>query len=86
MVQDHLNAQADILRQARPEEDKAADTLKGLKSAAGFLRHELGARLNLRHTPQLQFVPDDSIAYGAHIFDLLSKLDIPEDKHDDNAE
>lgn len=68
------------------EEDKAADTLKGLKSAAGFLRHELGARLNLRHTPQLQFVPDDSIAYGAHIFDLLSKLDIPEDKHDDNAE
>ena len=68
------------------EEDKAADTLKGLKSAAGFLRHELGARLNLRHTPQLQFVPDDSIADGAHIFDLLSKLDIPEDKHDDNAE
>ena len=68
------------------EEDKAADTLKGLKSAAGFLRHELGARLNLRHTPQLQFVPDDSIAYGAHIFDLLSKLDIPEDKHDDNAD
>ena len=47
-----------------------------LKSAAGFLRHELGARLNLRHTPQLQFVPDDSIAYGAHIFDLLSKHNI----------
>lgn len=66
------------------EEDKAAGTLKGLRSAAGFLRRELGARLSLRHTPQLQFVADDSIAYGAHIFDLLNKLDIPEDEHDDD--
>ena len=43
------------------ESEKLADTIKGLRSAAGFLRRELGARLNLRHTPQLQFVPDDSI-------------------------
>jgi len=65
------------------EADKAKDTLKGLKSAGGFLRRELGARLNLRHTPQLDFVLDDSIAYGAHIFDILSKLDIPEDSDED---
>ncbi len=65
------------------EADRARDTLKGLKSAGGYLRRELGARLNLRHTPQLDFVLDDSIAYGAHIFDLLSKLDIPEDSDEE---
>lgn len=65
------------------EAEKAKDTMKGLKSAAGYLRRELGARLNLRHTPQLQFELDDSIAYGAHIFDILSKLDIPEDSDEE---
>ena len=65
------------------EEERAKDTLKGLKSAGGYLRRELGARLNLRHTPQLNFVLDDSIAYGAHIFELLNKLDIPEDSDED---
>ena len=64
----------------------SASNIIRLRQGAGLTQAELGARLNLRHTPQLQFVPDDSIAYGAHIFDLLSKLDIPEDKHDDNAD
>ena len=45
--------------------------LKGLKSAAGFLRRELGSKLSLRYTPELQFFVDDSIAYGAHILDML---------------
>ena len=48
--------------------------LKGLKSAAGYLRRELGQRMNLRYTPELQFFPDDSIAYGAHILDVLSHV------------
>ena len=47
------------------------DVLKGLKSAAGFLRRELGRTLNLRYTPELQFIADDSIAYGAHILEIL---------------
>ena len=47
------------------------DLMKGLKSASGFLRRELGQRLDLRYTPELQFLPDDSIAHGAHILDLL---------------
>ena len=50
------------------------DFLKGLKSASGYLRRELGQRLNLRYTPELQFFPDDSIAYGAHILDMLSHV------------
>ena len=47
------------------------DVVKGLKSAAGYLRRELGAAVKLRYTPELQFVADDSIEYGAHILEML---------------
>ena len=45
--------------------------LKGLKSAAGYLRRELGRALNLRATPELSFAQDDSMAKGAHILEML---------------
>lgn len=53
--------------------DKAQekDVLKGLKSASGFLRRELGRALQLRYTPELQFIADDSISQGAHILEVL---------------
>ena len=51
--------------------DQEKDVLKGLKSASGFLRRELGHSLQLRYTPELQFIADDSIAYGAHILEVL---------------
>ncbi|HAT78984.1 MAG TPA: ribosome-binding factor A, partial [Oscillibacter sp.] len=41
------------------------------KSAAGYLRRELGANMSLRYTPELQFIADDSIEYGAHILEML---------------
>ena len=47
------------------------DAMKGLKSAAGYLRRELGASMSLRYTPELQFIADDSIEYGAHILEML---------------
>ena len=47
------------------------EVVKGLKSAAGYLRRELGSALKLRHTPELQFVEDDSIGQGAHILSTL---------------
>ena len=47
------------------------DVLKGLRSAAGYLRRELGAAVKLRYTPELQFVADDSIEQGAHILRML---------------
>ena len=53
------------------QEDRAAEALKGLKSASGYLRRELGHALQLRYTPELQFIADDSIAYGAHILEVL---------------
>ena len=55
------------------------DTLKGLKSAAGYLRRELGAALKLRYTPELVFEADDSIAHGAHILDILHGIEEKED-------
>ena len=47
------------------------DMLKGLKSASGYLRRELGAAVKLRYTPELQFIADDSIQQGAHILEML---------------
>ena len=47
------------------------EVVKGLKSASGYLRRELGRALPLRYTPELQFVADDSIHQGAHILSML---------------
>ena len=57
------------------EEHKANDAMKGLKSAGGFLRRELGHALNLRHTPELMWALDDSITYGAKMLKLINSLD-----------
>ena len=56
---------------------------RGLKSAAGWLRRELGSSLKLRNTPELTFELDHSIEYGAHINELISNLDI---KHDEDEQ
>ena len=53
------------------DKSQEKDVMKGLKSAAGFLRRELGRALQLRYTPELQFIADDSIQYGAHILEVL---------------
>ncbi len=51
-----------------------AEALAGLKSAAGWLRHELGQRLRLRNTPQLVFHYDPSLERGEHIASILDEL------------
>ena len=53
------------------DKSASAQALKGLKSASGYLRRELGRALSLRNTPELTFVRDDSIDKGAHILDML---------------
>lgn len=53
---------------------------KGLKSASGWLRRELGQSLKLRNTPELTFELDHSIEYGAHINEMISKLNIESDE------
>lgn len=54
------------------EEKKAA--IKGLMSAAGFIRREIGNRIKLRCVPEFTFTEDSSIEYGAHINELLNQL------------
>ena len=55
---------------------------RGLKSASGWLRRELGTTLNLRYTPELVFELDHSIEYGAHISQVIESLDI---RHDEES-
>lgn len=56
------------------DEKKKDDAIKGIKNAAPFLRREVARRLNLRITPELNFVLDDSIEYGNHIMDVIKKI------------
>ena len=56
---------------------------KGLRSAAGWLRRELGSSMSLRYTPELVFEIDHSIEYGAHINQIINDLDI---SHDEDGE
>ena len=68
------------------DEEYTRETLAGLKSSSGYLRRELGRNLQLRYTPELQWQADDSITHGAHILDILSKLDIAEDTEDESTD
>ena len=56
------------------EEGKAADAMKGLKSAGGWLRREISSDLKLRYTPELVWALDDSITYGARMLELINSL------------
>ena len=50
------------------------ETLDGLKKSAGYIRSELAKRINLRYTPELSFVIDDSLEYGAKIENILKDI------------
>ena len=65
------------------DESKAAEALKGLKSAGGYLRRELGSALNLRYTPELVWALDDSITYGAKMLKLINSLEVKPDEQSD---
>ena len=64
--------------------------IKGLKSAEGYIRRQLAHTVNLRNTPQIRFILDQSIEYGVHMSKLID--DVVEDdsnvekKDDENAE
>jgi len=64
---------------SKPELNKK-EFMKGLKSASGFLRSELGRALSLRHTPSLHFELDKSLEHGSKINTILSNLDIEADE------
>ena len=64
------------------QEEKAKEALKGLKSAGGYLRRELGRALQLRYTPELTWALDDSITYGAKMMQLINSLDVKKDEEE----
>ena len=86
----HVDTTSD-LRYARVyisalDKTQEKDVLKGLKSAAGYLRRELGAAVKLRYTPELQFVADDSIEQGAHILQMLRDPEVVKPANPANAD
>ena len=65
------------------QEDKAAEAMKGLKSAAGYLRRQLGTNLRLRYAPEIVWAQDDSITYGAKMLGLINSLGVKQDEDSD---
>ena len=63
--------------------EKADEAMKGLKSAAGYLRRQLGSNLKLRYAPEIVWALDDSITYGAKMLKLINSLEV---KHDEESE
>lgn len=62
--------------------ETAKKSVEGLKSAQGYIRHELDAALHLRYVPELRFIADDSIAYSADIFKKIDDLERSTGKHE----
>ncbi len=63
------------------------ETLQALNRAAGFIRSEIGKRIRLRHTPEINFRLDNSIEYGAYIEKVIKSLkEEDEDGHDSGPE
>ena len=67
------------------QEEKAAEAMKGLKSAAGFLRRQLGSNLRLRYAPEIVWALDDSITYGAKMLNLINSLGVTHDEDTDEV-
>ncbi len=68
------------------DEEVKSNTIKGLRSAASFLRSALAKNLNLRNTPELQFVLDDSIEYGVRMNHLIESLHVEREEEDTENE
>ena len=65
------------------QEDRVDGAMAGLKSAAGYLRRQLGSNLKLRYSPEIVWSLDDSITYGANMLKLINSLEV---KHDEDAD
>ncbi len=65
------------------DEEAQKNTLEGLKSAVGYIRRQLARELNLRNTPEITFVLDQSIEYGVNMSKLIDKVVKSDEKEDD---
>ena len=62
--------------------EKANEALKGLKSAGGYLRRQLGTNLQLRYAPEIVWALDDSITYGAKLLSLINSLNVKSEEEE----
>ena len=67
-------SQAKVYLSVLGNDEQKEETLKALSRGAGFLRGELGKRIQLRHTPELIFKFDASVEYGSRIEEILQKI------------
>ena len=69
-------------------EESQKDTLAGLKSAEGYIRNQLARKINLRNTPEIRFIIDQSIEYGVNMSRMIDEVNRADnEKHvDDDAE
>lgn len=67
-------------------DDKKAEAMKGIKSASAFIRSQLARNVNLRNTPELIFVLDESIEYGVEMSKKIAELGINEDVDKNNGD
>ena len=56
-------------------------TLEGLKSAEGYIRRELAHTVNLRNTPEIRFILDQSIEYGVHMSKIIDEVTAKDDEN-----
>ena len=65
------------------QEERVKDAMAGLKSAAGYLRRQLGHNLQLRYSPEIVWSEDESITYGARMLKLINSQEV---KHDEDSD
>ena len=66
------------------DEEAAKATVEGLRSASSYVRRELARRVNLRNTPEIKFILDQSIEYGVNMSKLI--VEVTKDLHDEDEE
>ena len=67
-------------------EESQKDTLAGLKSAEGFIRNQLARKVNLRNTPEIRFILDQSIEYGVNMSKRIDDVNRADDEKHVNSE
>ena len=68
------------------DEKAQKDTISGLKNAEGYIRRELASRVNLRNTPEIHFIGDQSIEYGVRMSKLIAEVNQGKPEEDTDGE
>lgn len=70
----HDNSSAKVFFSVYASDEAKKQTIQALNDNTGKIRYEVGKRIRLRHTPELKFIPDDSLERGTNVMDLINKI------------